>query len=84
MILVRLDPSDDYAELLDEVRSLGTHAVSEVLWMPPAWLFPRRTPGLLRLADEGDFDEVALALAEEISGKSRELLLQPRLVFQGD
>ncbi|MDA0337492.1 MAG: hypothetical protein O2782_20200 [bacterium] len=39
---------------------------------------------LVRLADEGDFDEVALALAEEISGKSRELLLQPRLVFQGD
>ena len=84
MILVRLDRCDDYNNLLDEVRSLGPHAVGEVLWMRPAWSFPRRTPGLLRLANEGDFDEVALALAEEISGKSRQLLLQPRLVFQGD
>lgn len=84
MVLVRLDRTEDYEELLDEVRSLGQHAVGEVLWRRPDWRFPRRTPGLLKLADEGDFDERALALAEEISGKTRALLLQPRLVLQGD
>ena len=83
MVLVRQDRTEDYEELLDEVRSLGQHAVGEVLWRPD-WRFPRRTPGLLKLADEGDFYERALALAEEISGKTRALLLQPRLVLQGD
>ena len=61
MVLVRLDRTEDYEELLDEVRSLGQHAVGEVLWRRPDWRFPRRTPGLLKLADEGDFDERALA-----------------------
>ena len=84
MVLVRLDRADDYEELLDEVRSLGRHAVGEVLWRRPDWRFPRRTPGLLKLADEGDFEETALALAEQISGKSRTLLLEPRIVLQGD
>ncbi|HJP29571.1 MAG TPA: hypothetical protein QGF95_03345 [Candidatus Latescibacteria bacterium] len=84
MVLVRLDRTADYDELLDEVRSLGQHAVGEVLWRRPGWRFPRRTPGLLKLADEGDFDEVALEMAEQISGKSRTQLLEPRLVFQGD
>ncbi len=71
MVLVRLDRTEDYEELLDEVRSLGQHAVGEVLWRRPDWRFPRRTPGLLKLADEGDFDERVLALVEEISGKTR-------------
>ena len=84
MVLVRLDRADDYEELLDEVRSLGRHAVGEVLWRRPGWRFPRRTPGLLKLADEGDFEETALALAEQISGKSRTLLLKPRIVLKGD
>lgn len=84
MILVRLDQADDYEALLDEVRSLGQHAIGEVLWMRPGWRFPRRTPGLLRLSDEGDFDETALSLAEEISGTSRDKLLEPRIVLQGD
>ena len=84
MMLVRLDRCDDYDELLDEVRSLGPHAVGEVLWRRPVWRFPQRTPGLLRLADEGDFGEIAFDLAEQISGKTRDVLLKPRIVFQGD
>lgn len=84
MILVRLDRTQDYDELLEEVRRLGRHAVGEVLWMRPGWPRPQRTSGLLRLADEGDFDEVAMSLAEEISGMTRDALLEPRIVLQGD
>jgi hypothetical protein len=84
MIFVRLDGVDDYDELLEQVRSLERHAVGEVQWRRPGWRFPQRSPGLLRLADEGDFDEEALALAEEISGKSRQVLLEPRIILQGD
>lgn len=85
MALVRLDRHEDYDELLAEVRAMGEHAVGEVLWRRPEWQRPKRTPGLLMLADEGrDFEEQALTLAEEISGRSRDELLTPRLVLVGD
>jgi hypothetical protein len=83
MVLVRLDGVEHYETLLGIVKALGEHAVGEVL-QRKGWRFPRRTPGLLKLAEEGDFDEKALSLAEEITGKSRDELLEVRHVMQGD
>lgn len=82
MALVRLDRVDNYDELLDHIRWMGTHAVGEVL-LPGGAGLPVITPGLIKVGEEeeGGIAENARALAEELGEKPYAELRKPKKVL---